>query len=358
MVFCNKLSSFLVASSFGGAVRAGYFKIADSAKGNEIRFAAVTDMDELSRVKGDGKPTWQSNMILGSITPKDNKYTVNFEPEMRHLTTKHNEANRGAEFSELAIYNNRLLTFDDRTGDVFEILNAPDGAGSFVVPRFVITEGAGDTDKGMKWEWATVKDGLLYMGSMGKEYTKPDGSIANTNNLWIATLDADGVLTRYDWAHVYGIVRDVLGASRPGYVIHEAVNWSASLNKWVFLPRRISSDTYDDVKDEKMGSNKLVLLNADFTSPQIVTIPMAEPSPGLHGFSSFAFVPNSEDRHALALRSVEEDCVGGDEEQCKQRTYVVVFDVLTGEVLMDEVQLPVDMKFEGVEFVDAHVKPQ
>jgi len=32
------------------------------------------------------------------------------------------------------------------------------------------------TDKGMKLEWATVKDDLLYLGSFGKEYTAPGES--------------------------------------------------------------------------------------------------------------------------------------------------------------------------------------
>jgi soluble calcium-activated nucleotidase 1 len=99
--------------------------------------------------------------------------------ETRTLITGHNEAGRGGEFSELTIFDNHLLTFDDRTGDVFEILNKEGGKSSFVAPRYVMTEGEGDTDKGMKWEWSTVKDGLLYIGSMGKEYTNRDGSVAN-----------------------------------------------------------------------------------------------------------------------------------------------------------------------------------
>lgn len=356
------IHSFIHACSntgtFGGAYYPGYFKVEDSiVDSNTFRFAAVTDLDELSRVKDSEKPTWQSYMKLGTIQKgANNKYTIDFESYMRTLQTKHNEAGRGAEFSELTLYNNRLLTFDDRTGDIFEVLNNAEGTESFVVPRFVVTEGSGDTDKGMKWEWSTVKDGLLYMGSMGKEYTRPDGTVANTNNLWIATLDADGVLTRYDWSMQYNFVRAALGASSPGYVIHEAINWSPHLNKWVFLPRRVSSEKYNDVEDEKMGSNKLVLVDKDFTSTQVVDIKMADKD-GLHGFSSFAFIPNSGDRHALALRSVEEDCVGGDDTKCKQRSYMVIFDVLSGEVLMDEIKIYEDMKFEGVEFVDAHVKP-
>lgn len=81
-----------------------------------------------------------------------------------------------------------LLSMDDRSGIVYEINpNIP-----AAYPRFILMEGAGDTDKGMKCEWAAVKDGQLVVGSFGKEYTQHDGSIANTNNMWIITLDSDG----------------------------------------------------------------------------------------------------------------------------------------------------------------------
>jgi soluble calcium-activated nucleotidase 1 len=272
------------------------------------------------------------------------------------VTTGHNEAGRGGEFSELQIYNNRLLTFDDRTGDVFEILNKPSGKESFVVPRFVITEGDGDTDKGMKWEWATVKNGELYMGSMGKEYTNPDGSVANSNNLWVSVLNSHGEIRRLDWTQKYNFVREQLGATSPGYIINEAVNWSPLLKKWIFAPRRVSSVAYQDVLDEKRGSNKVVLVNEAFTQAQVVEVKMASKD-GLHGFSSFAFIPNSNDRHVMALRSVEEDCAGDDLDVCKQRSYIVIFDVTTGEVLMDEVMIDEPMKFEGVEFVNLFTIP-
>ena len=39
--------------------------------------------------------------------------------------------------------------------------------------------------KGLKCEWATVKDGLLYVGSTGKERTNSDGSIAHMGELWV-----------------------------------------------------------------------------------------------------------------------------------------------------------------------------
>ena len=361
----SSLHSFLSSSTswsapdiaFGGALHPGYFFPKDSIiDEHTFRFAAVTDMDQLSRVTESKKPLFQSTLLPGTIhyDPSTRTYSIEFE-ETRTLTSQHNEAGRGMELSELTLYHNRLLSFDDRTGTVFEILNKNQGTDSYVVPRFVITEGDGDTDKGMKWEWATVKGDDLYMGSMGKEYTNPDGTVANTNNLWIGVLTAKGELKRTDWTRQYNLVRDALGASRPGYVIHEAILWSEALNKWVFLPRRVSSEAYNEVTDERRGSNKVVLVDENFSKPEVVEIKMKDHDP-LHGFSTFAFVPGTNDRHALAIRSVEEDCVGGDESLCKQRTYFMVFDVTTGEVLMDEVRYNTNTKYEGVEFVDIYTK--
>merc|ERR1712127_42477 len=292
---------------------------------------------------------------MGTHDATSNSYTIAFNTETRSLQSFHNEAGRGMELSELTLYKNRLLAFDDRTGTVFEILNKNEGKDSIVVPRLIITEGDGDNSKGMKWEWASVKGNELYMGSMGKEYTRPDGSIQNTNNLWIAIVDSEGRVRRKDWSKNYDFVRTRLGASAPGYVIHEAILWSEHLKKWVFIPRRISSDMYDENEDERKGSNKLVLVDENFTTADIIDIRFKVIDP-LHGFSTFAFVPGSNDHHALAVRTVEEDCVGGDENMCKQRSYFVVFNVLTGDVLMDEVELLTgsNMKFEGVEFINIH----
>lgn len=343
--------------SFSGAAHEGYFNVEDSIVSETVfRFAAVTDLDQLSFVNDAKKPTFRSVLQPGTITylPDQHKYELVLE-QSRELVTQHNEAGRGAEFSELTIFNHRLLTFDDRTGEVFEILNTHDGMSSFVVPRFVVTEGDGDTDKGMKWEWSTVKNGELYMGSMGKEYTNSEGAVVNTNNLWISILNARGELRRVDWERQYNYVRNALGAQYPGYLIHEAISWSPYLKKWIFMPRRISTEKYDDVLDEKRGSNKVVLVDESFTSHEIVTVNMKS-TDGLHGFSSFAFVPGTGDKHVLALRSVEEDCAG-DLELCKQRSYILVFDVTTGEVLLDEMLLDNHYKYEGVEFVNIYTVP-
>ena len=177
----------------------------------------------------------------------------------------------------------------------------------------------------------------------------------NTNNLWIGVLNARGELRREDWKERYHIVRQALGATAPGYIIMEAILWSPHLQKWVFLPRRISATMYDENQDEHNGGTQLVLVDEHFQkTPQVVHIALEVD--GLRGFSSFAFVPGTQDRHALAIRSVEEDCTG-DLEQCKQRSYFSVFDVLTGQVLGPEKRYSKDMKFEGVEFVNLFATP-
>lgn len=348
---------------WGGAMRAGSFFLEDAlvtppdsnSNTNLYRFSAVTDLDQKSLVPDSRKPEFRSFFLPGILKRTGtNQYDITFE-HPRTLVTKHNEAGRGAEFSELTLYNDRLLTFDDRTGDVFEIINNAEGTASEVVPRFVITEGEGDTDKGMKWEWATVKDEELYIGSMGKEYTAPDGSIVNENNMWIGVLNARGELRRENWKEKYGVVRKALGADLPGYINMEAILWSPHMKKWVFLPRRISSAAYNENEDERMGGNKLVLVNESFTKTEIVTINL-EIDP-LRGFSSFAFVPGTQDRHALAIRSVEENCTG-DMNVCEQRSYFSVFDVKTGEVLSQEKKYKENLKFEGVEFANMYAVPQ
>lgn len=342
---------------WGGAVHPGYFAVEDAViDDHSYRFATVTDLDKLSLVKDSKKPLFRSTLLPGVLTRTDGRYAVKFE-KARTLVSQHNEAGRGMELSELTIYKNRLLSFDDRTGTVFEILSTDDGSGSYVVPRFVITEGDGDTDKGMKWEWSTIKNNELILGSMGKEFTGPNGEIENTNNLWVAVLNERGELRRDDWQGKFDFVRQLVGASPPGYIIMEAILWSDHLKKWVFLPRRISSSMYDEVEDERKGSNRVVLVNDKFTEGNVVQIKM-KPSDmdPLHGFSTFAFVPGTQDHHAMAVRSVEEDCTGALED-CKQRSYVMVFNILTGEVLMDEVQINMAEKFEGIEFVNIYTPP-
>lgn len=139
-------------------------------------------------------------------------------------------------------------------------------------------------------------------------------------------------------------------------LVSEMCSYLTSLLSLIAFP-----DQYVPELDERLGSNKVVIVEADFSHATAINIDLQHHEAGLRGFSSFAFIPGSEDEHVLAIRSVEENCVGANpakDEHCEFRSYASVFELYTGEVLMEEVQLPQPVKFEGVEFANIHVRPK
>eukprot|EP00547_Thalassionema_nitzschioides_P008047 CAMPEP_0194221992 /NCGR_PEP_ID=MMETSP0156-20130528/31829_1 /TAXON_ID=33649 /ORGANISM="Thalassionema nitzschioides, Strain L26-B" /LENGTH=383 /DNA_ID=CAMNT_0038952597 /DNA_START=323 /DNA_END=1474 /DNA_ORIENTATION=- len=353
--------------NFGGAFHTGYFHPADAILGTDtFRFAAVADMDKLSKVQdGDtkGKPKFRSILLPATLhrvhdqsSPPTNQYQITWE-NRRELFTHHNEGGRGAEYSELTIFDNRLLTLDDRTGAVVELLSK----GSTTIPatRYVLTEGNGESSKGMKFEWAAVKGGYLYIGGIGKEMQLKDTHhVDHSKAMWIAIISPEGQIKRKDWSSEYNFVRQSVDCQLPGYLAHEAVLYSKTFHKWIFFPRRLSKHEFDAHLDERLGSNKVIIVDDDFTESTVIEVDLPQDGDAmLRGFSSVAFVPESGDSHVLALRSVEENCVNNNE-RCQFRTYISVFELWTGEVVMEET-LIVDepYKFEGVEFVDIYTPP-
>ena len=367
--------------TFGGAVNPGYFRPQDAiidkpsgenVGGTSFKFAAIADLDKLSKVKDAERPTFHADLLEGTLQhhpstsdTENQYYTVSFEPSVREIVTHLNEGGRGAEYSELTLFQDRLLTFDDRTGAVIELLNSPDGKATYPITRYVFGEGDGDnlSQKGMKYEWATVKGDSgneeLYIGGIGKELQLPNGEVDTKDAMWITIIGPQGQLKRVDWSPQYNFVRKFLGCQLPGYIAHEAIEYSNVLKKWVFLPRRVSTHQYVPELDERLGSNKVIVVNEEFTDATVIEIDLEHNGDaGLRGFSRFSFIPNTQDQHVLAIRSVEDNCHGNDLEKCEFRTYICVFELLTGDVLMKEQLIenhPV--KFEGIEFVDISAKP-
>ena len=70
-------------------------------------------------------------------------------------------------------------------------------------------EGDGNTNKGLKAEWATVKDGVLHVGSFGKEYVDADTGliISSYANLWIAKISSSGSIVYENWTDNYNRLR-------------------------------------------------------------------------------------------------------------------------------------------------------
>ena len=321
------LTTFMQSSSSQSVVS---YSIVDGT----YPFDIVADLDKKSKVDSDKKGKWRSVMKKGSLKKgSDGMFSVEWTEE-KELFTKISEAGRGMELSALLEFNGRLYSFDDRTGLAFEIVK------NKAIPRYIMMEGDGNTDKGQKTEWATVKDGKMYVGSFGKEYTNPDGSIKNTNNMWVSIIDANGVITHEDWTKRFNKLREAAGCPYPGYMIHEAISWSPVRKQWVVLPRRVSKEAYNEDEDERRGSNTVLLASEDFSKIEVKHITPLTPT---RGFSDFKFLPGSNDNIIVAMKSEE------NEEAQTQNTYLTVFD-LDGKVLMEETEIPGKMKFEGLEF--------
>jgi hypothetical protein len=211
----------------------------------------------------------------GTLRRKGESYDIVWDAPAE-VSTAHNEAGRGCELSELVKFQDNLYTFDDRSGIMFQVMNPArsDAAEApFLVPRNIFLEGSGDiNDKGLKIEWATVKDSTLVVGSFGKEYTNSKGEIVHSNNLWSVVVKPDGTKAHVNWKPHYDAMRATLGYTSPGYFIHEAVVWSPHHRKWFVFPRRASKEAYDDVADEKRGSNMIIMASHDFKEVVSTTV--------------------------------------------------------------------------------------
>jgi len=237
------------------------------------------------------------------------------------------------ELSELVTFNGRLLTFDDRTGIVFELSN------DSVAPWVILTDGETISQKGFKSEWATIKNGQLHVGSMGKEWTNAAGVFENHNPMMVKVISVNGEVTTLNWVNNFKAIRSAIGIEWPGYMIHESGAWSELNQKWYFLPRRCSKERYNETLDESRGCNYLITADELFTKVETIKVGEHQPT---RGYSSFKFLPNSHDSIIIALKTEELNGVTA--------TYLSVFDV-SGNVLMPDEKIHTDYKYEGFEFI-------
>jgi len=302
-----------------------------SRTGTKYRIAVIADLDTDSKI-GDDK--WASFMLSGDLelSTDHSQVKIRWDQLETQLTSSTSAGGRGMELSELSVFNGRMLSLDDRTGIVYSILE------NRVVPWVILADGDGTSSKGFKAEWSTVKGDKLIVGGLGKEWTTQTGDILNHDPMWIKEVSCDGAVAHVNWRDVYTRVRSAVGITWPGYMIHEAVCWSQLRRNWVFLPRRMSPDKYDDVKDERMGTNTMILSDENFNDIRVIQVGERIPT---HGFSSCKFIPGTNDELIVATKSEEiEGTVA---------SYVMVFNI-HGEVIMQEEKIG-DRKFEGIEFL-------
>jgi soluble calcium-activated nucleotidase 1 len=124
-------------------------------------------------------------------------------------------------------------------------------------------------------------------------------------------------------------------------MIHESGVWSDVHQQWFFLPRRASTETYDETADESRATNILFRADEKFQDVSMIRVGQHHPT---HGFSSFKFIPGTNDQIIVALKSEEQNAE-------PVASYIMVF-TIHGEILLDETKIgDYPYKFEGIEFI-------
>ncbi|XP_028827728.1 soluble calcium-activated nucleotidase 1b isoform X2 [Denticeps clupeoides] len=300
--------------------------------GIRYRIGVIADLDLESRSKKEN--TWFSYMRKGHllVSESGDKVAVDWDSDTVILESHLAEKGRGMELSELVVFNGHLYSVDDRTGIVYRI------EGRHAVPWVILPDGDGLVSKGFKAEWLAVKDERLYVGGLGKEWTTTKGEVVNNNPEWVKVVGFRGDVEHKNWVPRYNALRSAAGISPPGYLIHESGAWSEWLQRWFFLPRRASSERYDETADERRATNLVLSCPSDFSHISVGHVGPLNPT---HGFSSFKFVPETDDQIILALKS--------EEDAGKIATYITAF-TLDGRILLPETKIG-DVKYEGLEFI-------
>lgn len=310
------------------------------------RIAVITDLDKDSKTE-DGKK-WRSYFRRGRLTVSSDFTRVSVDWDETKddisLLSEVSSGGRAMELSDLVVFNRNLFTVDDRTGILYKIDDLSSSSSEMhVVPWVILSDGPGNVSKSFKGEWMTVKDEHLYVGGLGKEWTNPQGEFINDHPMWVKRVDAWGRVEHLQWTETYKEIRRSMGIEWPGYMVHEAVQWSEIHKKWFFLPRRVSHEVYNEDVDEGRGSNVMAVADEFFRSTPEVTRIGTNNEPSTRGFAAFQFVPNTNDELIIALKSEEKDGhpVG---------SYVTVFHI-SGRILLHEQQLQGAYKFEGLSII-------
>ncbi|RWS13209.1 soluble calcium-activated nucleotidase 1-like protein [Dinothrombium tinctorium] len=300
--------------------------------GNQVKYrvAVISDLDRDSK-QGN---VWVSRLLRGFLIYYKNEKFIRFEWDSKPLLlqSKLTLNGRGMELSELAVFNGRLYSCDDRTGIVYELRN------DMLIPWVILTDGNGSTSKEFKCEWIAIKGQNMYVGSLGKEWTSVTGELENYNPQWVKVISVTGEVKHIDWRENYLALRSSVGIYYPGYMIHESAAWSNIARKWFFLPRRASHSAYNEIDDETKGTNVLLTADESFSLIESTQIGSVISS---RGFSSFKFLPNSDDKIIIAIKS--------EEYRGEIASYITAFTV-DGEVLLDEQKID-QIKYEGFEFI-------
>ncbi|XP_059617988.1 apyrase-like [Phlebotomus argentipes] len=300
---------------------------------DEYRFEIIGDFDQkaISPVQPN---TYFSDIHIGTVKVlNDSLLDIKFTGDVFDLVTKYAHNGRGSELSELLFFNGKMYTFEDKTGIIFDVTD------NRLVPWVILGDGFGNETNGFKCEWATVKDDHIYVGSNARENFLNTGEIENRNNFYVKKVNKDGKVIHENWFEHYDKIRNSLEMPFPGFIVHEACVWSPINNQWIFLPRKCTPQSIFNVTEDYIGCNKIIFASEDFSTITHVDI-QANPQPPERGFSSFKFLPDSDETIIVGLTTVETpEAV---------TTSIIAID-LEGRVLFPETKI-IDDKYEGLAF--------
>eukprot|EP00948_MAST-09A_sp_MAST-9A-sp1_P003300 g3300.t1 len=319
----------------------------------------IADQDENARTKDGEKQVWETYLLLGALTSTVSEdgavtYTATSQEEFKEIqliTERGDKKGRGAEYSLLHFFDGKLVTACDRTGNIDEIAIKEDGTYELVPvidtaanEPLVLLKGDGSKKKALKCEWSAIKDGKLWIGSTGKERTNDDGSVSGQGEMWVKSITA-GTWSpaHHDWIAKYNALRAVAKCEfGTGYFVNESGIWSDVHQRWFFMPRKLSREYYDEIKDCEKCCNLLISCDADF-SPESIILQDVLTFSTLRGTADFKFVPGTNETQLMIIRTEEslDNIVS---------SYLSVVG-LDGTIYMDEVKVAEGRKIEGIEFV-------
>eukprot|EP01083_Nonionella_stella_P246689 856125_1 len=137
--------------------------------------------------------------------------------------------------------------------------------------------------------------------------------------------------------------------------------WSSKRGRWYFLPRNVldkpktNSFAQQAKQAETSGSNLMISCSDDFSDCKVQTV--GDTNHPDRGFSSFKFVPGSNDAKVVALKTVEKYDPATDKTTFK--TYFTMFELSANNegaatILKDDELISDDKKFGGIDFLPAN----
>lgn len=318
-------------------------KLYDDSRAASFKVAMVADNDADSRTSAS---TFKSYLETFQLNKEGAVYVLTSLNKKDIVTSVHDSQNRGGELSTLNKFNGKLIAGDDRTGTLFEVLPEEEDPLKRLKVITTLADFKGGKSKlgiGFKCEWATVKDGKLYVGSHGRLEGRP--GYPPERMRWIKIVDKNWKVKHVNWSKNYDKLARAVGLTTGkklfGYLTHEGALWSDIHQRWFFAPRKVSLHLKYDFDQDPIDSSNL-LLSCDESFKKIAVRQYKVKDRSGIGSSDLAFVPGSGETEFVCTRTIEV----GDE----LKTWVCVFD-LNGDVLLDEHALEDGVKYEGVQVI-------